>query len=50
MIDAPAHWTGRRRGRVRLLVGRVCAVVLAAAVALLPGVAHAAVTTNQTGT
>ncbi|MEU6408843.1 glycoside hydrolase family 11 protein [Microbispora sp. NPDC046933] len=50
MIDAPAHWKGRRRGRVRLLVGRACAVVLAAAVAMLPGVAHAAVTTNQTGT
>ncbi|XVQ82111.1 glycoside hydrolase family 11 protein [Microbispora siamensis] len=50
MIDAPVHWKGRRRGRVRLLVVRACAVVLAAAVAMLPGVAHAAVTTNQTGT
>ncbi|WP_182888138.1 glycoside hydrolase family 11 protein [Microbispora sp. H10885] len=40
----------RGRGRLRSLVGRVAAVVLAAAVALLPGVAHAAVTTNQTGT
>ncbi|WP_182883657.1 glycoside hydrolase family 11 protein [Microbispora sp. H10949] len=40
----------RGRGRLRSLVGRVTAVVLAAAVALLPGVAHAAVTTNQTGT
>ncbi|WP_432933070.1 glycoside hydrolase family 11 protein [Microbispora sp. CA-135349] len=40
----------RGRGGVRLLIGRVCAVALAAAVALLPGVAHAAVTTNQTGT
>ncbi|MEV1202244.1 glycoside hydrolase family 11 protein [Microbispora rosea] len=50
MIDAPAHWSGRRRGRLRLLIVRVCAVALAAAVALLPGVANAAVTTNQTGT
>ncbi|MFI7625770.1 glycoside hydrolase family 11 protein [Microbispora rosea] len=50
MIDAPAHWLGRRRGRVRVFIARVCAVALAAAVALLPGVAHAAVTTNQTGT
>ncbi|MBO4270984.1 glycoside hydrolase family 11 protein [Microbispora triticiradicis] len=40
----------RGRGRLRSLIGRVTAVVLAAAVALLPGVAHAAVTTNQTGT
>ncbi|MFI7030123.1 glycoside hydrolase family 11 protein [Microbispora rosea] len=50
MIDAPAHWLGRRRGRVRVFIARVCAVALAAAVAMLPGVAHAAVTTNQTGT
>ncbi|MFI9577466.1 glycoside hydrolase family 11 protein [Microbispora rosea] len=49
MIDAPAHWLGRRRGRVRVFIARVCAVALAAVVALLPGVAHAAVTTNQTG-
>ncbi|WP_432861847.1 glycoside hydrolase family 11 protein [Microbispora rosea] len=49
MIDAPAHWLGRRRGRVRVFIARVWAVALAAAVALLPGVAHAAVTTNQTG-
>jgi endo-1,4-beta-xylanase len=50
MIDAPAHWSGRRRGRARLLIVRACAVALAAAVAMLPGVANAAVTTNQTGT
>ncbi|WP_405088982.1 glycoside hydrolase family 11 protein [Microbispora sp. NBC_01389] len=43
-----AHLRGR--GRLRSLIGRVTAVVLAAVVALLPGVAHAAVTTNQTGT
>ncbi|MEU7884105.1 glycoside hydrolase family 11 protein [Microbispora bryophytorum] len=50
MLDAPTHWPGRRRGRVRLFIARVCAVALAAAVAMLPGVANAAVTTNQTGT
>ncbi|WP_182877284.1 glycoside hydrolase family 11 protein [Microbispora sp. H10670] len=50
MNDVMAHSRGRGRGSLRSLVGRVTAVVLAAAVALLPGVAHAAVTTNQTGT
>ncbi|GIH34933.1 glycoside hydrolase family 11 protein [Microbispora amethystogenes] len=48
MNDVHVHLRGR--GRLRSLIGRVTAVVLAAAVALLPGVAHAAVTTNQTGT
>ncbi|WP_327044173.1 glycoside hydrolase family 11 protein [Microbispora sp. NBC_01189] len=47
MNDVHVHLRGR--GRLRSLIGRVTAVVLAAAVALLPGVAHAAVTTNQTG-
>ncbi|GLW24904.1 1,4-beta-xylanase [Microbispora triticiradicis] len=50
MNDVMAHSRGRGRGSLRSLFGRVAAVVLAAAVALLPGVAHAAVTTNQTGT
>ncbi|KAA9381383.1 glycoside hydrolase family 11 protein [Microbispora cellulosiformans] len=48
MNDVHVHMRGR--GRLRSLIGRTAAVVLAAAVALLPGVAHAAVTTNQTGT
>ncbi|WP_405088984.1 glycoside hydrolase family 11 protein [Microbispora sp. NBC_01389] len=47
MNDVHVHLRGR--GRLRSLIGRVTAVVLAAVVALLPGVAHAAVTTNQTG-
>lgn len=38
------------RGRFRLLVTGACAAVLAVVSTLLPGVAHAAVTTNQTGT
>ncbi|MBP2708505.1 glycoside hydrolase family 11 protein [Microbispora sp. RL4-1S] len=50
MNHSPVHWKGRRRGRARSFVVRVLAVVFAAAVAMLPGVAHAAVTTNQTGT
>jgi endo-1,4-beta-xylanase len=49
MNDAPARPTGRRRGRIRLLVG-ACAVALVAATALLPGAANAAISTNQTGT
>ncbi|SCG55384.1 glycoside hydrolase family 11 protein [Micromonospora halophytica] len=50
MIDAPAHPKGRRRGPLRLLVSGACAVLLVAATMLLPGAAHAAVTSNQTGT
>ncbi|MGW2195792.1 glycoside hydrolase family 11 protein [Streptosporangium sp. NPDC001682] len=50
MNDAPARPKSRRRGRIRLLVGRACAVALAVAVAMLPGPAHAAITSNQTGT
>ncbi|MFG2053045.1 glycoside hydrolase family 11 protein [Micromonospora sp. NPDC048930] len=49
--DAPVHPVRRRRGRLRLLASGACAVVLVAATALLlPGVANAAVTSNQTGT
>ncbi|MFI7034025.1 glycoside hydrolase family 11 protein [Microbispora rosea] len=50
MNHLPVRMRSRGRGGLRLFIGRVCAVALAAAVALLPGVAHAAVTTNQTGT
>ncbi|WP_327102781.1 glycoside hydrolase family 11 protein [Nonomuraea glycinis] len=46
----PAHPRSRRRGRTRLFIARACAVVLAVAIAMLPGIAHAAITTNQTGT
>jgi endo-1,4-beta-xylanase len=46
----PAHPTNRRRGRTRLFIARACAVALAVAMAMLPGIAHAAITTNQTGT
>jgi endo-1,4-beta-xylanase len=49
MNDAPTHRDSRRRGR-RLLLGGACAVILAAAAAMLPGVAQAAITSNQTGT
>ena len=50
MTDIPAPPKTRRRGRVRLLLGGACAVAFAAATVLLPGVAGAAVTSNQTGT
>ncbi|MEU7941250.1 glycoside hydrolase family 11 protein [Microbispora bryophytorum] len=50
MNQIPVRMRSRGRGGVRLFVARVCAVALAAAVAMLPGVADAAVTTNQTGT
>ncbi|GAB3142510.1 glycoside hydrolase family 11 protein [Microbispora hainanensis] len=50
MNHLPVRMRSRGSGGVRLFIGRVCAVALAAAVALLPGVAEAAVTTNQTGT
>ncbi|MFB4290828.1 glycoside hydrolase family 11 protein [Nonomuraea sp. ATR24] len=40
----------KRRGPVRRFVARSCAVAVAVATAMLPGVAHAAITTNQTGT
>jgi endo-1,4-beta-xylanase len=44
----PARPKSRRH--TRLFIARACAVALAAALAMLPGVAHAAITTNQTGT
>ncbi|MGI5282083.1 glycoside hydrolase family 11 protein [Nonomuraea polychroma] len=53
MNVAPAHPKSRRRGRIRLLIGRACAlaVALVVAVAMPPGIAHAApITSNQTGT
>jgi endo-1,4-beta-xylanase len=51
MNDPPAHLKSRLLGRTRLLIGGACAAVVAAAVALLPGVAHAAsICSNQTGT
>ncbi|MCF6476710.1 1,4-beta-xylanase, partial [Nonomuraea sp. MG754425] len=48
MNDAPIP--PRSRGRVGRLLGRAGAIVAALAVAMLPSVAHAAITTNQTGT
>ncbi|GAA4056633.1 hypothetical protein GCM10022214_05400 [Actinomadura miaoliensis] len=49
MIKAPAHPKSRRRARARLLVSGASAVAMVAATTLLPGTAHAAITTNQTG-
>ncbi|WP_219510328.1 glycoside hydrolase family 11 protein [Nonomuraea ceibae] len=40
----------KRRGPIRRFVARSCVVAVAVATAMLPGVAHAAITTNQTGT
>ncbi|MEO3885481.1 glycoside hydrolase family 11 protein [Nonomuraea sp. B5E05] len=48
MNDAPAP--RRRRGRARLFAARAGAVVLAVVTAMLPSVANAAITSNQTGT
>ncbi|GAA2107535.1 glycoside hydrolase family 11 protein [Actinomadura alba] len=50
MNDAPAHPNSRRRGRTRLLIGRAWAVALVAVITMLPGIANAAITSNQTGT
>ncbi|QUX31139.1 glycoside hydrolase family 11 protein [Nocardiopsis akebiae] len=52
MNPSPAPPRSRRDGRARTLVGRVCAVAVAlvTTLALLPGTASAAITTNQTGT
>ncbi|WP_055478269.1 glycoside hydrolase family 11 protein [Sphaerimonospora mesophila] len=49
MTDAPAYPRSRRRGRGRPAIGRAGAAALALAIAMVPGVANAAVTTNQTG-
>ena len=51
-IPVPAPPKSRRRGRIRLLAGAVCAVALAAGTTALAGTANAAttITTNQTGT
>jgi len=52
MNDAPAPPRGRRRSRVRLLIGGACTAAVIAAGAILPGIAHAdtTITSNQTGT
>ncbi|MFC4012810.1 glycoside hydrolase family 11 protein [Nonomuraea purpurea] len=50
MNDAPVHPTSRKRGRIRLLIGRACVVALVAATTMMPGIANAAITSNQTGT
>lgn len=51
MNDTPVQPKSRRRGRLRMLVGGACAVVMvAAATVSLPSAASAAVTSNQTGT
>lgn len=50
MNDVPTHPNSRRRGRASRRVGGFCAVVLAVVTAIMPGTAHAAVTSNQTGT
>ncbi|GAA4139351.1 hypothetical protein GCM10022416_25530 [Actinomadura keratinilytica] len=49
MIQAPARPKSRRRVRARLLASGVSAVAMVAATTVLPGTAHAAITTNQTG-
>jgi endo-1,4-beta-xylanase len=54
MKDSPIHATRGGRHRIRLLIGGVCAVVLATASVTLAGIAHAeadrTVTSNTTGT
>jgi endo-1,4-beta-xylanase len=50
MTDTPTRPTNRRRGRARLLLAGACALAVGAATIALPGVASAAVTSNQTGT
>ncbi|WP_214110769.1 glycoside hydrolase family 11 protein [Acrocarpospora catenulata] len=49
MNDAPARPKRRRHGRTRLFIGGAWAAALAL-ITMMPGVAHAAITTNQTGT
>lgn len=50
MNDVSVRPPQHRRGRLRLLVGGACALALVVASTMLPGVASAAVTSNQTGT
>jgi endo-1,4-beta-xylanase len=54
MNDSRTHLKPHRRNRVRLLIGGVCAVVLAATAVTAAGIAHAeadrTVTSNTTGT
>ncbi|MFC4117752.1 glycoside hydrolase family 11 protein [Nonomuraea zeae] len=52
MNGAPTSPKSRGRARIRLLAGRACAMAAALilALAMPPGIAHAAITTNQTGT
>src|SRR5437773_416638 len=46
MNEVPVSPQHRSRRRAALIIGGACAVVLAAAVAVLPGLANAAVSTN----
>ncbi|TDQ54437.1 glycoside hydrolase family 11 protein [Actinorugispora endophytica] len=50
MNDAPAPPKGRRRGRALLTRCAAAVLALVAATLMLPGTAHAAITSNQTGT
>ncbi|GAA3578766.1 glycoside hydrolase family 11 protein [Nonomuraea rosea] len=51
MNGAPTHPKSRRRGRTRSFIGRAGAAAAALFLALaMPGTAHAAITSNQTGT
>ncbi|MEV0733151.1 glycoside hydrolase family 11 protein [Polymorphospora sp. NPDC050346] len=50
MNDVTARPRSRRGGPIRRLIGSASAAVLIVATMMLPGTAHAAVTSNQTGT
>ncbi|MET8158031.1 glycoside hydrolase family 11 protein [Sphaerisporangium sp. NPDC005289] len=53
MNDVPIRPPVRHRSHTRVLIGRACTMVLSlvsAMTLLLPGTAHAAITSNQTGT
>jgi endo-1,4-beta-xylanase len=50
MNDVPAHLKNHNHGRIRLLIGAACAAVLVVATVILPGIANAAITSNETGT
>ena len=52
MNRLPANPTGRRRGRISLLIGSACALALATVAAVLPGTAGAAtqICSDSTGT